>query len=329
MDVAALNRFVEGDGDGGGGGVAVFVEVHEHLFGFGSQTLSHSIDDPEIGLVRNNALDTADIEFAPLQGFLGGDLHGLDGIFEGLFAFHPQIVQSRGHGVGCRGTATAATGHEEQIGLFAIGTHDGRQEAVAVRAILQDSGAPAIAEQDAGVAIFPIDDRGQFFGTDHEHGVVGAGHDELLGDFESVDEARAGGFEIERSRATRADFMLDEASRGRKRHVGRDGSDDDEIDLFSGDAGLFHGFQGGFRGDVGGEFVFGGQPAFFDAGAAGYPFIRSVDHFFEVGVGESLRGQVGTDTADGAGAALEVEFGSGVFEFRFLRVAHWCGAGLF
>ena len=40
-----------------------------------------------------------------------------------------------------------------------------------------------------------------------------------------------------------------------KRHVRRDGGDDDQIDLLGGDAGPFHGAQRGLGGHVGGEFV--------------------------------------------------------------------------
>ena len=40
-------------------------------------------------------------------------------------------------------------------------------------AMPQDGGAGAVAEEDAGVAIGPIGDRGQFFRADDENGVVG------------------------------------------------------------------------------------------------------------------------------------------------------------
>ena len=137
-----------------------------------------------------------------------------------------------------------------------------------VGAVLQNRRAGAVAEQHAGVAVLPIDDGGKLFRADDQHGVVGARHDELLGDFQAVNKSGAGGFEVESGRAARADFLLHQAGRGRKRHVGRDGGDDDQIDLLGGDAGRFHGAQGGLRRHVGGEFILGGDVAFLDAGAA-------------------------------------------------------------
>src|SRR6185312_7957546 len=76
-EVAALNAaggdsFIQCDADGGGGGVAVFVDVHKKLLGFGSEALTHGVDDAAVGLVGNDALDLGDGNFAAAQGFFGG-----------------------------------------------------------------------------------------------------------------------------------------------------------------------------------------------------------------------------------------------------------------
>ena len=70
--------------------------------------------------------------------------------------------------------------------------------------VLENGRARAIAEQHAGVAILPVDDGRQPFGTDDQHRVVGPRHDELLADFQRVDEAGAGGLDVECRRAARA-----------------------------------------------------------------------------------------------------------------------------
>ena len=153
----------------------------------------------------------------------------------------------RGDGFRGRRATAAAAGHEEQVRLSAIGAHHRGQQAVRVGAVLQDRRARAVAEQHAGVAVLPIDDGGELLRADDQDGVVGAGHDELLGDFQAVDEARAGGLQVEGGGAVRADLSLHQAGGGGKGHVRRDGGHDDQVDLLGGDAGALHGAQGGLR----------------------------------------------------------------------------------
>ena len=100
-----------------------------------------------------------------------------------------------------------------------------------IRAALQNGRTRTVAKQNAGVTIGPVHDGGEFFGADHQHGVVRAGGDKLLADFQRVNESRAGGFDVERGRPIRADLLLDQAGGRRKRHVRRDGSHDDQLDL--------------------------------------------------------------------------------------------------
>ena len=153
-------------------------------------------------------------------------------------------------------------------------------------AALQDRRACAVAEQHAGVAVRPVHDGGQFFRADHQDGVIGARHDELLADLQPVDEAGTRGLHIKGGRPAGADFLLHQAGGVGKGHVRGDGGDDDELDLVGGDAGHFHGALGGVGGEVGGEFVFGRETPFLDAGARDDPFIGGVHHFFQVGVGQ-------------------------------------------
>ena len=197
-----------------------------------------------------------------------------------------------------------------------------------IRTALEHGGTGTVAEEDARVAVFPIDDRGKFFGPDDEHGFVGARHDELLADLESVNETRTRGLEIERGGAGGPEFLLHETGRRRERHVGRDRGDDDEVDLVGGDAGFFQRALGGFGTEVGGEFVFSGDAAFLDAGAGGDPLVGGLDEFFEFGVGENARGKIRTDAHDGAGAADEIVLGARVSEGPGRKFTHaFAGAG--
>ncbi len=53
------------------------------------------------------------------------------------------------------------------------------------------------------------------FRLNDQHRIVGAGHNELLGDFEGVNKSGTGRFQIKRGGAQRADLSLHQA-RGRK-----------------------------------------------------------------------------------------------------------------
>ena len=55
--------------------------------------------------------------------------------------------------------------------------------------------------------------------------------------------------------------------------------------------------------------------AFLDASARSDPFVRGLDDFFEIGIGQNSFRHIRTDASDGTGAALEVVAGSRIFEF--------------
>ncbi len=76
------------------------------------------------------------------------------------------------------GSAAAAAGHMENVAIVAVAAHVGRDDAVRTRAITQDGGAGAVAEEHAGIAILPVHDRAELVGADHEDGVVGMVRDE-------------------------------------------------------------------------------------------------------------------------------------------------------
>jgi hypothetical protein len=124
--------------------------------------------------------------------------------------------------------------------------------------MLENRRACPVAEQHASIAIRPIDDGRKFFGADDQHGLVRARHNELLADFERINEPGTGGFDVEGGGPLGADFLLHEASGRRKRHVGRDGGDDDQIDLLRRNVAAFHRAHGGLGGHVRGILAFGG-----------------------------------------------------------------------
>jgi len=184
---------------------------------------------------------------------------------------------------------------------------------VRIRTALQNRRPRAVAKQHTGVAVLPIHNRRKFFRANDQHGVIGARHDELLSDFQTVNKPGTRRLQIKRRRPARADFLLDDARCRRKRHVRRDGGNNDEVNLVGSDPGLFHRTLCRVRRHVRSEFVLGRLPPRFDAGARGDPFVRRVHHFFQVGIGQNFHRQIRADAGDGTGAALKIKLGARVF----------------
>ena len=172
----------------------------------------------------------------------------------------------------------------------------------AAAAVPQDGRARAVAEKHAGIAIGPIGDRAELLRADHEDGVVGVRHDELLRDLDREKESGAGRGDIETGGFARADLRLHETGGRRENHIGGGGRDQDEIDLFRGNAGLLHRSQSGLGGHVAGLFVGRGDPAFLDPGAGRDPLVVGLDDLREVLVGEDFFRQItaGADDRDRA-----------------------------
>src|SRR5207245_405971 len=83
--------------------------------------------------------------------------------------------------------------------------------AIGVARRLEDDGAGAIAEEDATAAVFVVGDAAEDFRADDQDVFVAAGLDEVAADFECVEEAGAGGGDVEAGRAVEAEGGGDEA----------------------------------------------------------------------------------------------------------------------
>ena len=127
----------------------------------------------------------------------------------------------------------------------------------------------------------------------------GAGPDELVGDRQRVDEARAGGIDVERRAAVGAEAVLQQAGGGREDQVRRGGAEHDQVEL-----GRLRRRRlparatRGVVGQVAGGLAFGGDVALADAGARGDPLVAGVDELREVVVGQHLFRQVAAGTGD-------------------------------
>ena len=106
--------------------------------------------------------------------------------------------------------------------------------------------------------------------------------DKLLRDFDGKKESSAGRRNVQAGGFRRPDLRLNEAGGGGKNHVRRGRRHENEIDLVTFDARLFHRGERGLGAHVAGVFVRRGDPAFLDAGTSGNPLVVGLDDFGKV-----------------------------------------------
>src|SRR5690606_16511328 len=137
---------------------------------------------------------------------------------EDLRALHLEEVVASLDRLVRRGRATASPWDMDEIGADAVASEvvveDARLLALGAR---EHDRARAITEEDAGLAVLPIDESRERLGPDDEHVAEDARADETRADGERVDEAGAGRVEIERSRLRCAEPAL-HVDRGRRAH---------------------------------------------------------------------------------------------------------------
>ena len=127
-----------------------------------------------------------------------------------------------------------------------------------------------------------------------------AGLDELAGDGQRIDEARAGRLHVERSDVADADHVADQVGGRRKHEVRRRGGADHEIDLARCRAGFLQQAAHGLSAHVGGAEPLAFQDApLANAGALDDPGIGRLHHLGEFVVGQHVLRQMAVDAGDG------------------------------
>lgn len=221
-------------------------------------------------------------------------------MLEDFGAEHGEGGEAFGDIFGGGGLSGAAAGDAEDVGLIAVGAHVGGEDAAFVFAGgAEEGGSGTVAKEDAGGAVLPVSESGEFFGSDDEGVFESTTFDEAFGDLHGVEEAGAGGGDVKGDGVFGAEVLLNVAGGGGGEGIGGDGGDDDEVDFFGLGTGLIEGFLGGFGTHVGGEFVLGGDAAFFNAGAGDDPFVGGLDHFGEVIVRENFFRKIASGSGNG------------------------------
>ena len=148
---------------------------------------------------------------------------------------------------------------------------------------LDHDGAGAVADDDGDLAVVHVGDPRQGLGADQQDGARPDGDEAGRGD-EAVDEARAGGVEVEGA-ALHADPVLHAGRRARDDAVGRGGGEHEVVDLLGGPPGLGQRGHGRLDGQARGGAA---DVALADAGALDDPGVAGVEVDRHVVVGDDL-----------------------------------------
>ena len=118
--------------------------------------------------------------------------------------------------------------------MAAVGVEPGGEDApVAVRlsSAFEHDRAGAVAEQDAGRPVLPVEDAAERLRADHQRMIGHAALEHIVGDAERVEEAGADRGDVEGDAVVDAERGLDQGRAGRKGLVGRRGGEHDQADL--------------------------------------------------------------------------------------------------
>ena len=157
----------------------------------------------------------------------------------------------------------------------------------AFRAGLEQNGAAAVAKENAGRAIGVVRHAGVGVGADDQDLGVGAAFNQLDAGLQCVDEARAASGDVKAPGALGAQLVLHQACRRGEHHVGRDGAEDDGLDVGGRDAARSQTFLCGLEADVAYAESLGEHVTLADAGAAHDPLVGGLNHFFKVLIGRA------------------------------------------
>jgi hypothetical protein len=187
--------------------------------------------------------------------------------------------------------------HPQQFLVAAVGAQPAVDDARFVRRF-QHHRAGAVAEQDAGTAILPVDDAGEGVRSDHQRPPRRPVRMKRSGDVHGVDEAGADRLHVEGGAAVTTQTMLQLSGDAGKNMIRRGGAQDDQIDSARLQPRRLQRSAGRLFGQIAGRLIGCGDMALLDSGALDDPVCRGVDQLFEIGVCQHFFRQVAAGSND-------------------------------
>ena len=206
----------------------------------------------------------------------------------GLLALHPDLVLAAGDRLGRRRALRPAGGQPDHVGALGLGRELDAHRRHGLVGRGQHDRSRAVAEQDAGAPVGVVEEPGQQLRADDERVLREPGLDVGGRGRVAVHEARAGGHHVERERLRVADRLLDQGRGRRHPVVGREGREDDHVDVVGLEARGVDRPQAGHGAHRRRRLVRGRDAPLADPGPADDPLVGRVDHPLEVGVRQDL-----------------------------------------
>jgi len=261
--------------------------VH-HPFFRQAEPLGGGGQNPPVGLMRDQPVHVSDRHIIGGQNLFGDVLEGGDRHLEDFATAH---FHKSGVLAGLIITAGHACRDPQQFLVTAISAQATVNDTGFIRRC-QHHRAGAVAEQDAGATIRPVNDAGKGVRPHHQRPLRRAGADEAMGDIQSVDETGAHCLHIKGGAAMATQPMLQLGGDAGKDMIGRGGAQDNQVNITRFEARCCQRPTGGLFGQIAGGFPRRSDVALLDAGAFDDPMGRGLDLLFEIGVGQDFFRQI-------------------------------------
>ena len=260
------------------------------------QAAAHGLDDAHIGLVGHEKIDIGGRKTVALQQFLANAGHLAHGVLVDFTALHgdEKVVA---HGIAGLVLAGGAAAHDDEVVQAAVALTDAVLHAGqgVLGIAVQDAGAGAVTEEHAGAAVAPVDAAGKGLGADEEDLGSRVLAEQGVRQMQAVQEAGAGGAEVEGHGRAGTDVAADDAGQRRCEMVGRTGGGQDMGQLGRVETGIFQRLAGGIGPEVGGVLFLRQAVATLDAGTGGDPLVVGLHQFAQIVVGQDLGGDVAAE----------------------------------
>ena len=201
------------------------------------------------------------------------------------------------HGIAGLVPAAGAAAHDDEVVQAAVALADAVLHAGqgVLGIAVQDAGAGAVAEEHAGAAVAPVDAAGKGLGADEKDLGSRILAEQGVRQMQAVQEAGAGGAEVEGHGRTGTDVAADDAGKRGAEMVRRTGGREDVGQPGSIETGIFQSLAGGMGPEVGGILFLRQAVTTLDAGTGGDPLVVGLHQFAQVIVGQDLGGNVAAE----------------------------------
>ena len=156
----------------------------------------------------------------------------------------------------------------------------------------------AIAKEDGGTAVAPVQDVAEQFRTDNQRPFTAACANEVIGGRQREDESGTGGLHVKGGNGLAAEAGLQLTGVAGKDVFWRRGGDDDEIQRCRVNIGALQGVACGLIGKIRAAFIRRGDVALRDAGTGTNPLVGGVHPLGEFLVGHDPLRQIAAGAED-------------------------------